>query len=252
MDKSYEKQLEDCKIKYENYLLETEKELEREKKLLEEAKKRNDIGEINNSKNYIKAKEDEQQSLRKIIQELRLPYFTDIEERKEIANSFSIKVDEAIPDNDPIFFHGNGNIGIVEDIIREGALLTQKDRGYIISFSSYMICVTPKNNIQESLRIAGSGTEYSKPYGALFVISPPEEEFKAFESTIKSSSGLCCIQSTNFREDPDKLVAIITTNENIDRLKKVAKENGIDENKITDHDSFIEMYKQKNTSVSRK
>lgn len=246
MDKEYKAQLLNTLKQYRKELADNAKEIENEQALLKKAKNNNDKNEIKASENYLLWKQDEKHILEKTIDELRLPLDADIAERKEIAKNFAKEVDEMIPDDDLIYFHGIGNIGIVEEIITDGALLSQKDRGYVVSFSSYMICVTPKNRIQQSVNMSGGNTNYCKPYGAIFVLSLPERN----KSDL--SSDLISISSIDFRDEPDKLVAIITSNENLERLKKVAKESGIDENKITNHAGFLEMYKKKSISSSYK
>ena len=51
------------------------------------------------------------------------------------------------------------------------------------------------------------------------------------------------VQSINFKAEADRLFAIITTKENIQRLKKIACEVGLDENIIVSHEEFLEMIK---------
>lgn len=53
------------------------------------------------------------------------------------------------------------------------------------------------------------------------------------------------VASINFREEPERLVAIIATEENTERLKSLANETGIDMNIIVTHNDFLEMCKEK-------
>ncbi len=99
------------------------------------------------------------------------------------------------------------------------------------------MCVTLKENVQESVLFANSDGNVCEPYGALFVFEAKENEYPC----IKQSGGMGMTNSIHFKEEPERLFSIITTNENVERLRKVALECGIDENKIMNHKDFIEM-----------
>ena len=174
-----------------------------------------------------------------------MPILTDIEERENMDN-FIRDISEVIPDDVPLAFHGNGRIDSVEDIIRTGGLFTQEDRGFNVSWSSSIICICPKNNIKVASDIANVGGNYYVPYGALFVIMPGNKaEALNIQAANKDSNIGCQTQSFKFHDDPDRLMAIVTTSENLDRLKKVAREKGLDENIVVTHNEFIEICKMK-------
>ena len=168
----------------------------------------------------------------------------DQEKRKDIYLNYSSKVKEVIPDSIPLVFHGNNNIGIVEQIIESGGLFTPDERN--ISYKSFasQIDVTWKSNIQTSLEFAEPGLDSYLPYVAIFVFMPKEEEYQNVLNTKDSSEVFGGVQSIDFKKD-DRLYAIITTDENIDKLKKCAKENGINENLIMTHDLFLDYCREK-------
>lgn len=51
------------------------------------------------------------------------------------------------------------------------------------------------------------------------------------------------VESVNFNED--RFVGIITTNENLDRLKRCFDDNKLNPNKVFTHDQFLEYCKNK-------
>jgi len=50
------------------------------------------------------------------------------------------------------------------------------------------------------------------------------------------------MRNVNFRKTPHRLFAIITTPENIERVKEWAKSGGINPSKVHDFDSFIKLF----------
>ena len=171
------------------------------------------------------------------LHSLRLPTLSDVSERSQLYEYASL-VKRAIPNDVLLGFHGCGNINSVEDIIKSGGLYPEKNRGIDSSWSSSIVCFCTKNDIRESIDIANSHGEYSEPYGAIFVISPGNDSQKNH-----FSGKVFSLPSADFNSYP--LVAIITTNENLDRLKKVVSENGFSEDIVINHRGFIEMCESK-------
>ena len=87
--------------------------------------------------------------------------------------------------------------------------------------------------------LANSYRNYYLPYGALFVIVPKDDMQKGVFKGVINTNIIIPLYSINFHLEPKRLVAIITTNENISDLKKIAKENKLDENLIMNHNDFI-------------
>lgn len=54
------------------------------------------------------------------------------------------------------------------------------------------------------------------------------------------------IKNVNFKENPDRLNAIITTPENIQKVTQWAQKSGIDTKKIVDFDGFIDKHNKQN------
>ena len=82
------------------------------------------------------------------------------------------------------------------------------------------------------------------PNGEIFAFLPLEEEKEEVLKT-RGSEVSGGVKSIDFRKESDGLLAIIITNENIERLKKVARETGINEDIIVIHEDFLDMCKEK-------
>ena len=214
-----------------------------------------DEEEIQKLKYDIKADKESLFSSLRELNSIRKPFLEDIEERNNLDN-FVEEVRNIIPNGVPIVFHGCGRIDTVEDIIQSGGLYTQKDRGYDVSATSPYICVCTKNDIHIASDYANG--KYCVPYGALFVLAPKDEyekkQFLNVDAYIAAGNlTFTTTTSLNFHDEPDRLVAIITTSENLDRLKEVARENELNEDLIVTHNEFIQRCKrkyEKNKNVS--
>ena len=174
----------------------------------------------------------------------------DVEERTNIIKDYADFIDQVIPDDQPVVFHGNNNIGIVEKIIESGGLYTPSERGVEYSSFASQIDVTAKSNIQVSLDFADRGTNSYMPYGALFAFYPKEYEYKEVFKTGDNSEVLGGVESVSFSED--RFIGIITTDENIFRLRKAMERSNLDPNKIYTHEEFLEHSKNKYMKTTKK
>jgi hypothetical protein len=178
-----------------------------------------------------------------IIEYMRLPKNDkDKVYRRNVGEKFATIIKQTIPDNFPIVFHGTGYIGTVKQIIKSGGLFTPEEKGESPTSFAMLIDVTYKNNIKTSLQFADT-TEPYMPYGALFAFSPQDNEIDHVISTGESGEVLNGVNGVNFRNNPDRLYAIITTPENIDRVKKWCADYGWDEEKVFSHNGFVKHIK---------
>ena len=180
---------------------------------------------------------------------MRLNNEDDLKERYDIIKNYKNLVNESIPDDVPIVFHGNNNIGIVKQIIESGGLFTPEERGVDFRSFATQIDVTSKTNIRVSLEFADSGSDSFMPYGAIFVFYPKEDEYEKVLKNGDSSEVFGGVQSIKFNED--RFVGIITTDENLGVLKECMRENNFDENKVFTHHQFIEFCNQKFKTETR-
>lgn len=248
MENSYNKQLNSFAKEYRRYINVYTEKLNRDINKLKKIENNDDNEEeIKNIKHDIKVDQDEITFSIRVLNSIRIPFLEDIEERNNIA-TFVEEIKEVIPNDVPLVFHGCGFIDTVEDIIQSGGLYPPADRGYDVSATSHYIFTCTKSDIKTASEYANR--EYCIPYGALFVLAPKDElekeKFLHVDALIaKGNKTFVTTTSLNFYEEPNRLVAIITTSENLDRLKELARENGLNDDLIVTHNEFIQICKQK-------
>ena len=168
----------------------------------------------------------------------------DLEERKRIRQSFSKQVAEIIPDGIPMVFHGNNDIAAIYEILKTGGLKTPEERGVDFKSFATQIDVANKHDIHVPVEFADPGIDSARPYGAIFAFYPKKDEiYKGLENFGSEVPG--GVQSIDFKEDDDRFVGIITTEENKERIQKWLQEFGMDYKKIFTHLEFIEMCKDR-------
>ena len=168
----------------------------------------------------------------------------DLEERKNIRQSFSKQVAEIIPDGIPMVFHGNNDIATIYEILKSGGLKTPEERGVDFKSFATQIDVANKHDIHVPVEFADPGIDSARPYGAIFAFYPKKDEiYKGLENFGSEVPG--GVQSIDFKEDDDRFVGIITTEENKERIQKWLQEFGMDYKKIFTHLEFIEMCKDR-------
>lgn len=168
----------------------------------------------------------------------------DLEERKKIRQSFSKQVAEIIPDGIPMVFHGNNDIATIYEILKSGGLKTPEERGVDFKSFATQIDVANKHDIHVPVEFADPGIDSARPYGAIFAFYPKKDEiYKGLENFGSEVPG--GVQSIDFKEDDDRFVGVITTEENKERIQKWLQEFGMDYKKIFTHSEFIEMCKNR-------
>ena len=168
----------------------------------------------------------------------------DLEERKKIRQSFSQQVAEIIPDGVPMVFHGNNDIATIYEILKSGGLKTPEERGVDFKSFATQIDVANKYDIHVPIEFADPGIESARPYGAIFAFYPKKDEiYKGLENFGSEVPG--GVQSIDFKEDDERFVGVITTEENKGRIQKWLQEFGMDDKKIFTHSEFIEMCKDR-------
>lgn len=249
---TYNENFEKIRLNLENNLQQKTEKLKETKELLLQAKDNNDTRKMEFYTNRINSILQTINNFRSILSCMRPHNEEDLQERENIRNNYAKMVNEVIPDSEPVVFHGNNNIEVVEQIIKSGGLLTPEQRGVDFKSFATQIDVTSKTNIRVSLEFADSSINSFMPYGALFVFLPKENEYENDLNTGESSEVFGGVDGINFKTESDRFIGIITTEENLGRLKKCCDENGIDSNKIFSHEQFIEFCKSKFMSDAKK
>lgn len=175
----------------------------------------------------------------------RVPMVEDVEYRMRMRKDFAGQVREAVPDDLHPVFHGSNNLGIVRQIIQTRGLKTPDQRGESMTSFANQIDVTTKADIQTSCDFAEFNS-YWMPYGAIFAFLPKlEEEAIVREDEIAGSSEVFGgVDGVDFKEQPERLLGIITTPENVSKLRGWCDEAGLDASKVLTHGDFIKSMQQ--------
>lgn len=169
-----------------------------------------------------------------IIEHMRVPADnTDKLYRNNIKLKFASYLSDILADNIPLFFHGVGSIVIVKQIIETGKICSTEQLINPVTGIDE-IFVAGNYNLSEAVDISDS-PELFMPYGAIFVINPLEHELEK----IMSKNGDIRIKSVNFVENPNRLLNIISSPENIINIKSWCRQNNINEDKVLTHNNFI-------------
>lgn len=173
---------------------------------------------------------------------LRAPTKEDIQYRGRQRREFSQKA--ANLSEDMMFcFHGTDLNG-AKHILSSGEISSGADRlGRATSFDPPgRISVTNKDTVDTSVgTYMNIDSSYCYPAGCLFVVTPADKK----EYDALSSSGWM-IKNVDFRTQPDRLVSVVTTPENLDKVKEWAAKGGVDVSKIMDFDAFVHKYSAEN------
>lgn len=184
-----------------------------------------------------------------IIEFMRPNDAKDEQSRLKILKEFPKIIKDIFPDGFPIVFHGTKNIGTVRQILKSGGLLMPEQRNESMTSFASAIDVTYKNNITVSCEFADAGSNTFLPYGAIFAFKPQEDEIERVISTGDNTEvPQGGVNGANFRNEPKRLFGIITTPENVERVKGWCEQYSIDPSKVLTHNAFIERYKELNAS----
>lgn len=153
-------------------------------------------------------------------------------------------IEKTVPDDLPLRFHGCP-IYTAKHILQEGEISSSVDRiGIATSYDvDGQVSVTTKDTIETTIRGYTDLTgDYNSPAGCVFVLLPKDEEdAKAGQSMLMGN--------VSFKEEPERLFAVITSPENSSRVKEWSQESGVDITKVHDFDSFIRIFdKQKDNT----
>lgn len=157
----------------------------------------------------------------------------DIAYRQRQYDEFPNLIKSIVPNDIPLRFHGCP-INVAQHILNDGEISSSVDRlGITTSYDvEDQVSVTTKDTIETTVRgYAGLSGNFNMPAGCIFVVLPRDEmDAKAGDSMLMSN--------VSFKENPERLVSIITSPENLQRVSQWAQEAGIDISKICDYDGF--------------
>ena len=152
-----------------------------------------------------------------ILNTIRIPDKKDIENRKNILDNYANSISNLLSINSNYLFYGCSNINKVENVLNGNENIMDK-----------------VGDLESSIINAEPGTNTFFPYGAIFVFENNESFF-------------------NCKNYLHNLKYIITTDENIDVLKKYYLNFGYNKNIIINHQNFYDicLHKYENKEKER-
>ena len=232
---------------FENYLKARESALSRAMGKIEKYESKGKGYEVlaGNAKKEAKYHQD-------LINVARPESLSDNDERRRIMETYPELIRNNVSKDNPLFFHGVQSITFVEDILSSGHLGYLEDEVSRSQTSPGMLDVTTANNIDTSIKdftgLNVVGERRFLPAGCLFAIAPKDDKEKAYANQDTGTEH--SIATVDFTQNPERIAATISTNENKDYLLNLANKYNIDKSKIYTFDSFIEHLSQRNQEKS--
>ena len=174
----------------------------------------------------------------------------DIEYRKQQMSHLAARLEKLLPADSDYRFHGTP-IYFAKEIIKDGKISSTADRfdGYIKSTDRHNeISVSDISSLSRTVNWFMDMTAYQRclPCGCLFVLSGVGQTEDQKKASI--------MNSVDFKRDPGKLKAIVTTPENIESLQVWLGDNNMSKDLAYTFDSFISELEKKQalTAISPK
>jgi len=169
----------------------------------------------------------------------------DMDKRIEYMHFFPSKLREVMP-NSNLCFHGTTIYG-AEGIINSGEISSSVDRNGVASSydTDNQVSVTVLKTLETTIGGYAGLEDAELPAGCVFVVTPKDEE------DIKSAKNSMMIKNVNFKEDPSRLVAILTTEESAFLVRSWCRNNGIDEKVVLTYEQFLDKQKKLNEMKDR-
>jgi len=158
----------------------------------------------------------------------------DMQYRLHVMNDLPAAIQDATPDGLPLRFHGT-HIYHARSILQSQGASSSVDRlGIATSYDTAdQVSVTAPDTFETTIN-GYSGLleeEGCVPAGCVFVMLPSsQEEAKAGDSML--------MNNVNFKEQPERLFAIMTSDENVPNVREWAAAAGVGEQKVVEFFEF--------------
>lgn len=154
------------------------------------------------------------------------------QEKLDLINTFVKRFNEVIEPGTKLNFHGCRNLSLVKAIIDTKQISNSEKRtGQTTSFDTgdAISITTPRTFGVTAYEYMGLGTPSCYPAGALFVLAPCEDYDEVSIIT----------RDCFFEEEPDRLLAIVSTKENQENIKTWLSENGMNPDLCITFEEFL-------------
>ncbi len=167
---------------------------------------------------------------RKVLRPNRMK---DINERLEQGKSFVKRLATLLPEDIPLQFYATSLV-TTERILKSGVIPEDIHREYYASTSAFSE-VADISSFERSLDFYADLYAYQKclPAGCVFVLKK-QEEVEVLQQA----------REIDLKENPERFVGIITTTENIARVKKWMRDYGYNENFLYTYTSFLKILEE--------
>ncbi len=179
-----------------------------------------------------------------LVQEfLRPSSAEDIEYRRKILKELPECIAEGFPNDSPLRFHGT-SLAATRDILATGELSSSVDRlGYATSYDvDGQVSVSSVTSVDVTV---GGYTDLfvdncCTPVGCIFVV-------EATDQSDLANPGTLLMGNVNFAEEPDRLHAVLTADDNVDQVREWAVSSGVDPDKVMEFFAFTEQHKDESS-----
>lgn len=166
--------------------------------------------------------------------------------RLKVMKELPKRILESTPPDLPLRFHG-APIYTSREIIASKGLSSSVDRlGVETSYDvSDQVSVTMSDTIKVTLdSYTGLAGEHEVPAGCVFVLLPKSEE--------DSRSGVHMLMgNVDFEEHPNRLFAVMTSGENVERVRQWAQDSGLDSTKVKEFFEFADELSELKSDVEQ-
>lgn len=158
----------------------------------------------------------------------------DVRYRKIMRMKFDEELKSILDNTCAWCFHGT-TIWNAEKILKSASITSQEN-------NSNKIYVSTIQNVWFTVKHHADLLNFKYPAGCIFVVLPKNEE------ELQSARNNNQIENVYFKTNPERLKAIITTPENINRVQAWVKESGIAalDNIVMDYEEFLTFAKELN------
>lgn len=176
--------------------------------------------------------------------EIRLardPIQADMDERKRLQINYAETIKQTIQNDVPVFFHGVRSCGSVQFIIESGHLgYTCEQKSSSFTASGKFDASTVSCCYETIDGYIGLGNNKHLPAGCMFVILPKDDK----EQKRAREPNIIGVETLYFNKEPERILAIASTNENIEYLRSLLKSNGYSQELACSFDEFPNIYKE--------